>query len=259
MKKPLIFVTNDDGVEAKGLDYAIDIARKFGRVVVVAPEHHQSGLSHAITMFRPLHLKKVREEEDLVVYACSGTPVDCVKMAFDYLLGGEIPALSLSGINHGSNSAINVLYSGTMGAAIEASFYGAPAVGLSLLDHDLDADFGNAAACAEEIVRRLLAEPVQGPLCLNVNVPVVPLGELKGIKVCRQAQGHWLEVFDCRQDPRGREYFWLKGDFCNAEPESTDTDEWALCNGYASVVPIDTDLTHYKQMPALKSLERAVF
>lgn len=245
MDERLILVTNDDGYASKGLAAAIEVARGFGRVVAVAPETTQSGMSQAITMYSPLYLRKVREEEGLEVYAFSGTPVDCVKMAFDYLLREERVGLVISGINHGSNSAVNVLYSGTMGAAIEGSFYGCPAIGLSLTDHDLDADFDAAIRYGRRIVERLLASGVELPCCLNVNVPVGRPEALRGIRLCRQNRGYWREEFFRREDPHGREYFWLTGEFVNAEPEAEDTDEWALAHGYVSVVPVQVDLTDY--------------
>lgn len=256
MKKPLIFVTNDDGVGARGLRYAEQVALKFGRVVVIAPERPQSGMAHAITMSRPLYLRKVKEAEDLTVYACDGTPVDCVKMGFDYLFADEKPVLTISGINHGSNSAISVIYSGTMGAAIEASFYGAPSIGLSLVDPDPQADFGGAALYGERIVADVMRAGVKSPLCLNVNFPAVPADRIRGVRVCRQNRGYWKEEFFCRQDPRGRDYFWLTGNSFNEEPEATDTDEWALANDYVSVVPIQVDLTNYEQVGELKKVIR---
>lgn len=252
MKKPLIFITNDDGVRAKGLWSIIESARKIGRVVAIAPEHPQSGKAHAITMFSPLYLHAVKEEEDLTVYSCSGTPVDCVKMAFDHIFKDHLPDISVSGINHGSNSAISVLYSGTMGAAIEASFYDRPSVGLSLLDHSEDADFSAAAVYGEKILRTVLENETEMPLCLNVNIPAVPQDKIKGIKICRQNMGYWKETFVCRKDPRGKDYFWLTGSFLNMEPDSTDTDEWALANNYVSVVPIQSDLTNHKQAEDLR-------
>ena len=185
----LILVTNDDGYDSKGLAAAVEVARGFGRVVVVAPETTQSGMSQAITMYNPLYLRCVRKEEGLEVYAFSGTPVDCVKMAFDYLLREERVDLVISGINHGSNSAVNVLYSGTMGAAIEGSFYGCPAVGLSLDDHGEDADFEAAVAYGRRIVGSVLENRIELPLCLNVNVPVGRPDELRGIRLCRQNRG----------------------------------------------------------------------
>ncbi len=251
MDKPLILVTNDDGVGAKGLQYAVRVAQRFGRVVVVAPEQTQSGMSHAITMFRPLYLRRVRQAEGLDVYACSGTPVDCVKMAFDYLLK-ETPALVISGINHGSNSAVNVLYSGTMGAAIEGSFYDVPSVGLSLTDHDPEADFEAAAVYAERIIAKLLAEKPSPPICWNVNIPNVPYDEIRGVRLCRQNAGYWKEEFEQRKDPRGHDYYWLNGSFFNMEPQAVDTDEWALRNNYVSIVPIQIDLTDYRQLEKSK-------
>lgn len=251
MKERLILVTNDDGYDSKGICAAIEVARRFGRVVVVAPESTQSGMSQAITMFSPLYLRRVREEKGVEVYAFSGTPVDCVKMAFDYLLREERVDLVISGINHGSNSAVNVLYSGTMGAAIEGSFYGCPAVGLSLLDHSPDADFAAAVQYGERIIRDLLEHELEMPLCLNVNVPLGDPDEIRGVRLCRQNKGFWREEFFRHEDPRGRAYFWLTGEFVNGEPEAEDTDEWALAHGFVSVVPVQTDLTDYHQLKAL--------
>lgn len=254
MNERLIFLTNDDGFDSRGMEALIDIARRFGRVVVVAPERPQSGMSHAFTMLSPLFIRKVREEEGLEVYALSGTPVDCVKVAFDYLLRERKVDLVLSGINHGSNSAVNVLYSGTMGAAIEGSFYDCPSVGLSLDDHSEDADFEAAVVYGKRIVRSVLEKKVELPLCLNVNVPVGKPGELHGIRLCRQNRGFWREEFYRHEDPRGRAYFWLTGDFVNGEPGAEDTDEWALAHGYVSVVPVQVDLTDYRQLAALANV-----
>lgn len=256
-KERLILVTNDDGYDSKGMGAAIEVARQFGRVVVVAPETAQSGMSQAITMYRPLFLRPVRREERVEVYAFSGTPVDCVKMAFDYLLRDRQVDLMISGINHGSNSAVNVLYSGTMGAAIEGSFYGCPAVGLSLLDHSADADFEAAVLYGTRIVRQLLeGDCPERPLCLNVNVPQGRPGEIRGVRLCRQNRGFWREEFHRHEDPRGREYFWLTGEFVNHEPDAEDTDEWALAHGYVSVVPVQTDLTDYRRMERLRGIVR---
>ena len=237
MNERLILVTNDDGYDSKGMEAAIEVARAFGRVVVVAPETTQSGMSQAITMYNPLYLRRIREEEGVAVYAFSGTPVDCVKMAFDYLLRDERVDMVISGVNHGSNSAVNVLYSGTMGAAID--------------DHGADADFAAAVVYGRRIVGDIFAAEVELPLCLNVNVPVGSVGELKGMKLCRQNRGFWREEFYRHEDPRGREYFWLTGEFVNGEPEATDTDEWALANKYVAVVPVQVDLTDYRQLKNL--------
>lgn len=255
-KKPLIFLTNDDGVQAKGLNTLIDTLRPLGRLLVVAPEEGQSGMSHAITMTRPLYLRKLKEEKDLTVYACNGTPVDCVKIAFDYLLlDQEQPDLILSGINHGANSAVNVLYSGTMGAAIEGSFYDIPSIGVSLLDHAHDADFTAIEQFLLPIIEKVMNSPLRYPFCLNINVPNLPADQIRGLMFCRQNRGYWREEFERRQDPRGQDYYWLSGSFQNIEPDATDTDEWALQHGYISIVPIQVDLTNYKQLEHLKTWE----
>lgn len=253
-REKLIFLTNDDSYRSKGFAAAIEVARQFGRVIAIAPEAPQSGMSQAITIYNPLYLRKVREEEGVLVYSLNGTPVDCVKMAFDHFFRDEKIDLVLSGINHGSNAAVNVLYSGTMGAAIEGAFYNIPSVGLSLTDHDLDADFEGAVKYGAQIVGKVLEGGLPLPLCLNVNVPKMPCSEIKGIRLARQTKGYWREEFFKRTDPHGRDYFWLTGAFSNAEPESEDTDEWALANGYVSVVPIQVDLTAYKQMEQLKKI-----
>jgi 5'-nucleotidase len=250
----LIFLTNDDSYRSKGFAAAIEIARQFGRVIAIAPDSPQSGMSQAITIYNPLYLRKVREEEDVTVYSLNGTPVDCVKMAFDHLFCNEKIDLVISGINHGSNAAVNVLYSGTMGAAIEAAFYNIPSIGLSLTDHDLDADFEGAIKYGSHIVASVLAGEIPQHLCLNVNVPNIPCEEIKGIRVSRQTRGYWREEFYKRTDPHGRDYFWLTGAFSNAEPHAEESDEWALANGYVAVVPIQVDLTAYDQIEQLKSI-----
>ena len=250
----MIFLTNDDSYRSKGFEAAIEVARHFGRVIAIAPEVPQSGMSQAITIYNPLRLRKVRDEEGVTVYALNGTPVDCVKMAFDYLLTNEKVDLAISGINHGSNAAINVLYSGTMGAAIEASFYNIPSIGLSLTDHDPDADFEGAVKYGVEIVGKVLEKGVSLPCCLNVNVPNIPLAEIKGVRISRQTRGFWREEFFPRTDPHGREYFWLTGGFQNAEPAAEESDEWALANGSVAVVPIKVDMTEYRQLEELELL-----
>lgn len=254
MKDRLIFVTNDDGFSAPGIERLIEVLRPFGHLIVVAPESAQSGMSHAITMNNPLYLRRVRTEEGLEVYACSGTPVDCVKMALDHLLKERMPDIICSGINHGSNAAINILYSGTMGAAIEGGFYNVPSIGFSLEDHSLDADFEASGNVAHEIVGRILESRPPAPLCLNVNIPVGRPEDIKGIKVCRQCRGYWREDFFNRRSPFGREYFWLTGSFKNAEPEATDTDARALEHGYVSVVPVQVDLTDHTRIAPLGAI-----
>ena len=250
----LIFLTNDDSYRSKGFEAAIEVARRFGRVIAVAPEAPQSGMSQAITIHTPLRLNKVREEEGITVYSLNGTPVDCVKIAFDYLLTNEKIDLAISGINHGSNAAINVLYSGTMGAAIEASFYNIPSIGLSLTDHDPNADFEGAVKYGTEIIEKVLGGNIELPCCLNVNVPNIPCSEIKGIRPSRQTRGFWREEFYPRTDPHGRQYFWLTGGFQNSEPAAEDSDEWALANGYVAIVPVQVDMTEYKRLEQLKTI-----
>jgi 5'-nucleotidase len=257
-KDRLIFVTNDDGYSAAGFEAAIEVARSFGRVFAVAPATVQSGRSQAITMYEPLFLETQRCEEDVEIYSFSGTPTDCVKVAFNHLLKDQKVDLVISGINHGSNSAINVLYSGTMGAAIEGSFYGCPSVGLSLTDHAADADFTAAKRYAREIIAALLEgeQKFDRPLCLNVNIPNIAEQDIRGVRVCRQCRGIWREEFFRHEDPRGKPYFWLTGSYTNYEPDAQDTDEWALANGYVSVVPVQVDMTGYHQLEQLKDILR---
>jgi 5'-nucleotidase len=243
-KRPVILVTNDDGVEAKGIKSLIEVVRPLGRVIVVAPADPHSGMSHAITVKVPLRLEKVLEEQDLLIYKCHGTPVDCVKMAFNHLLTDK-PDLLVSGINHGSNASTSVFYSGTMGAVLEGCINEIPSVGFSLLNLDYDADFTAAKHFAGLIVKKVLQKGLPVSVCLNVNIPDGPLENIAGIKICRQNKGYWKEEFDKRVDPMGRNYFWLTGNFYNTEPDATDTDEWALEHQFVSIVPQKTDLTCY--------------
>jgi len=252
-ERPLIFLSNDDSYASRGFEAALSLLMTIGDVVAVVPAEQQSGMSHAFTASKPLYLTTLREEAGLEVYALTGTPVDCVKFAFDYLLKDRRVDLVVSGINHGSNAAVNVLYSGTMGAAIEGSFYSCPAVGLSLTDHRADADFDATVRIARPLLERLLAAPPALPCCLNVNVPIGRPEEIKGVRVCRQTHGCWREHFIRRENPAGREYFWLTGEFINAEPDAEDTDEWALAHGYAAIVPVMVDHTDYTRLPGLRA------
>ena len=249
----LIFVTNDDGYQSKGFRAMVNLAREFGHVVAIAPERVQSGMSQAITITQPLFLRCVERSDDMEIYAFSGTPVDCSKVAFDHIFLGRHVDLVLSGINHGSNAAINVMYSGTMGAAIEGSLYNVPSIGLSLDDHDADADFTGAVEYGRRIITSVLeaADRLPRPLCLNVNVPRCGVEEIQGIRLSRQTRGFWREEFFERTDPHGRGYFWLTGAFQNAEPHAEDSDEWALAHRYVSVVPVQTGMTDYRQLAAL--------
>ena len=252
-KERVIFLTNDDSYMSKGFRAAVELAKEFGKVIAIAPDRVQSGMSQAITINSPLFMRQVEISDDVEIYAFSGTPVDCAKIAFDHFFADKRVDLVLSGINHGSNAAVNVMYSGTMGAAIEGSFYGIPSIGLSLDDHDADADFEGAVRYARMIISDVLeaAERLPRPLCLNVNVPNILADDIQGIRLCRQTRGFWREDFYARQDPHGRDYFWLTGAFHNAEPEAEDTDEWALAHDYVAVVPVQVDMTDYKMLKSL--------
>ncbi len=250
-RKPLILVTNDDGVHAGGLKTLIDVVKEFGEVVVVAPEDSQSGMSHAITIKHPIRVNSRHEEEGLKIYSCSGTPVDCVKLALNQLLDRK-PDLLLSGINHGSNASVSVIYSGTMAAAIEGGVNNILSVGFSLLDYSPNADFNVARDIVKRVLREVLKNGIPTEICLNVNIPAIKENEIKGIKICRQTKGFWQEEFDKRTDPFNRDYYLLTGYFNNKEPEAVDTDEWALKNGFVSIVPIRVDYTCFDFMPELE-------
>jgi 5'-nucleotidase len=242
-EKPIILVVNDDGVTAPGINHLVEAVKDLGRVVVVAPDKPQSGMGHAITIGYPLRLHKTHIPAEVEAWGCSGTPVDCVKLAVDKVLHRK-PDICLSGINHGANHSINVIYSGTMSAAIEASIENIPAAGFSLLDHSLEADFSGAKKYARMIVEKMLAKKADKHLCLNVNIPKGDAGLIKGVRVCKQAYAKYEEDFKERKDPIGKKYYWLTGEFLNLE-KSKDTDVWALQNNYVSIVPVQYDLTNY--------------
>lgn len=242
-EKPIILITNDDGITAPGIKHLVEAVKDLGRVVVVAPDKPQSGMGHAITIGYPLRLHKAAVWEDVESWSCSGTPVDCVKLAVDKVLHRK-PDLCLSGINHGANHSINVIYSGTMSAAIEASIENIPSIGISLLDYSMEANFEGAKMYTRILVEKLLSKKTEKHFCLNVNIPAVDKSLIKGIKVCKQAYAKYEEDFQERKDPGGRKYFWLTGEFKNFD-KSKDTDVWALEHHYVSVVPVQFDLTHY--------------
>lgn len=249
-----ILITNDDGVNALGINELVKVALDYGRVTVVAPNECYSGMSHSINMAKPLFVEKLWQDEQLTIYSCTGSPVDCVKVAIDEILKNDPVDMLLAGINHGSNANISVIYSGTMGAATEGALYGIPSIGFSLTDHDPKANFSESKIFAHKILQKVMDMPDKQGLCLNVNFPNIPA--IKGIKVCRQTKGNWREDFVKHSDPRGRDYYWMSGAFENHEPLSEDTDEWALAQGYASVVPVHVDFTDYNR---LKKMEKALY
>jgi 5'-nucleotidase len=247
--KPSILVTNDDGIHAKGLRELIEVMRLFGDITVIAPEVAMSGMSGAVTVDQPLRTVKLSEEPGMTVYKCNGTPVDCVKLGFNHLLE-KAPDYVVSGINHGANSSISILYSGTMGAAIEGCLHGVPSLGISLLDYLPDADFGKAKIYTARIFQTLLDHDLPRDTCLNINIPP---GIPKGIQLCRQARGKWIEEFDKRTDPHHRPYYWLTGTFKNYEEDARDTDLFALGKNMVSIVPVKLDMTCYDTLDTLKS------
>ncbi|MEM9549037.1 MAG: 5'/3'-nucleotidase SurE [Bacteroidota bacterium] len=257
MSKPLILVTNDDGILAPGIMALMEVASEFGEVFVVAPDSPQSGQGHAITLESPLRLKKVHFD-DIDAYECSGTPVDCVKLAKNVLLKDRKIDLCVSGINHGANSSINVIYSGTMSAAMEASLEGINSIGFSLLDYNFEADFSAAKKIARSLIEKVLLNGLPPCKLLNVNIPAIPENEIKGVKICRQGMGTWVEGFKEGLDPRGEKYYWLTGKFVNTD-KGEDTDIWALSNGFVSVVPTGFDLTVHGAIPGLHYLQESPF
>lgn len=246
-EQPVILITNDDGITAPGIRNLVEAVKDLGKIVVVAPDKPQSGMGHAITIGAPLRLYPVTVFEGIEAWQCSGTPVDCVKLAVDKVLHRK-PDLCLSGINHGANHSINVIYSGTMSAAVEAAIESIPSVGFSLMDYSIEADFTAARKYVRQITELMLQYPLDKHTVLNVNIPKGPDELINGIKICRQAYAKYKENFIERTDPHKRNYYWLTGEFINYD-EGTDTDVWALENNYVSVVPVQFDLTNY----ALKS------
>ncbi|MDQ3291607.1 MAG: 5'/3'-nucleotidase SurE [Bacteroidota bacterium] len=251
-KKPLILISNDDGITAPGIQTLVKVMKKIGEVVVVAPDGPQSGMGHAITVANTLRLDKSTVFADVEAYECSGTPADCVKLAKHHVLKNRQPDLVVSGINHGSNSSISVLYSGTMSAAIEAAIEGLPAIGFSLCDYGHEADFSHTEPYVEQIVRQALKHGLPVNTALNVNIPKKSDSPIAGIKISRQAHARWQEEFDERLDPNKRRYFWMTGSFVNSD-KGEDTDEWALAHNYVSVVPCQYDLTAYHAIPQLNN------
>jgi 5'-nucleotidase len=253
MSKPLILVTNDDGIESNGIKALIEVAKKYGEVIVIAPDSPQSGQGHAITLTSPIKLRRRELFDGIEAMECSGTPVDCVKLAKNVILKDRKIDLCVSGINHGSNASLNIIYSGTMSAAMEASIEGINAIGFSLEDYSKNADFTAAKHYADILIKELLAYTGKGKL-LNVNIPKLPLEQIKGSKVCIQGEGGWVEDFKESEDPRGEKYYWLGGSF-KEEERNPETDLYALGKGYVSIVPSHHDLTDYKSMKEFKHLE----
>jgi len=251
MKRPLILVSNDDGVTSKGIRHLVECMKDLGEVIVVAPNSPQSGMGHAITIGNTLRLDQIDIfGEEVTAYESSGTPADCVKLAKHHILKDRTPDLIVSGINHGSNTSISVLYSGTMSAAIEGAIEGCPSIGFSLCDYAQDAEFEHALGYVKAIAQQVLDTGLPKYTTLNVNFPPKRNEKIKGIKICRQARAKWEEEFDQRFDPNGRRYFWMAGNFVNFD-KGEDNDEWAIANNYVSVVPCHFDLTAHHTISQL--------
>jgi len=253
MKKPHILVTNDDGYNAPGILKLTELMQELGDVTVVAPEDPMSGVGHAITVRNPLRLQKRSEQNGLEIWSCKGTPVDCVKLGEQIVLRKK-PDLVVSGINHGSNAAVNIVYSGTMGAVLESTISGIPSIGFSICDYSRNADFSYVDKYIKQIAREVLEKGLPEQTCLNVNIPAVNGAEIKGMKVCQQANARWVEEYDERKDPANKDYYWLTGKF-ELLDDKPDTDEWALRQNYISVVPVHYDLTAHHAMEHIKNLD----
>ncbi len=255
MKRPLILVVNDDGIFAPGIRALVEVVQELGDVIIVAPDSPQSAKGHALTIHDPIRINKDKKIfQGLEAYECSGTPVDCVKLAKHVVLKDRPIDLCVSGINHGSNASINIIYSGTMSAAMEASIEGIPSVGFSLCDFSFDANFEPCKPFIKQICEFMLRNTLQTNL-LNVNIPKLPFDKIKGMKICRQAEARWIEEFQENKDPMGKPYYWLTGKFVNLDEGKTDSDIWALDNGYVSIVPSYHDLTNYKGIEELRKTD----
>lgn len=251
VKKPLILISNDDGITSPGIAKLVSLAAPFGELVVVAPDSPQSGMGHAITIGEPLRMEGTRIFGKIQAYECSGTPADCVKLAKSHLLKDRPPALVLSGINHGSNVSINVLYSGTMSAAIEGALGGLPSIGFSLCDYDKAASMAHIDEVVEHLISYVLKDGLPKGVALNVNLPAAQKSPIAGVRFCRQAKAHWTEEIHSRKDPHGRQYFWMEGDLLPSQGEKGD-DLRAIAENYVAVVPCHHDFTDYTLLKKLQ-------
>ena len=251
MSELLILITNDDGYSSKGIKALINAVKNLGKILIVAPDSPQSGMGHAISVNKPIRCYKTNFFDSVEAYCCTGTPVDCIKMGL-YLLKDKKPDLILSGINHGSNVSTNILYSGTMSAAVEGALSGIPSVGYSLTDYSDDADFQYSEKIVQIISKKVIKEGLKKGTCLNVNIPNIKENQIKGIKVCRQGRAFWDDTFDHRKDPLGKDYYWLTGSFSSKE-QAIDTDINYLENNYVTIVPTQFDMTCHDSVDELKN------
>lgn len=252
MSRKKILISNDDGITAGGIRQLVEIAKNYGDVYVVAPQLPQSAKGHGITISEPLKMRKMDIfGDDVEAYECTGTPADCVKMAKSILFKDGNPDLCLSGINHGSNAAINIVYSGTVSGALEGALEGIHSVAFSLLNWSLDADFSMCVEPISQIIEDVLENGLPDKVMLNVNIPDVPANEIQGMRVCRQSESKWVEEFECRKDPHGNEYYWLTGEFVNQD-DGEDTDIHFLKGNYVTIVPVHSDMTAHQHVNKIK-------
>lgn len=247
LKKPLILVTNDDGISSHGIKALVAVAKDFGDVCVIAPDKPQSGMGHAITVHSGITVAETSFPGAKLAFSCTGTPADCVKLGKYHLLQQK-PDMCLSGINHGANMSLNVIYSGTMSAALEGALEGIPSIGISFCNSSSEANMDMPAKVTRILIETFMSNKPDQNLCLNVNIPDVPFEEMKGLRFCRQGKGNWKEYYKERKHADGKEYLWLTGKFENFEPASSDTDLWALNNNYVSLVPVHGDMTNYQEL-----------
>ena len=247
--KPLILISNDDGVSAKGINELIKALEGLAEIIVMAPDGPRSGASGSITSETPIKFTLIKKEKDLTIYKCNGTPVDCIKLALHAVVPRN-PDIIVGGINHGDNSSIYVHYSGTMGIVIEGCLKGIPSIGFSICDHSHDANFEPSLPYIRKIVKNVLTHKLPMGICLNVNFPDTP--EYKGVMICHQTKGIWENEWKTSVHPRGGEYFWLTGNYKNLETENNKTDHWALDNGYIAITPTQIDVTAYHFIDNLK-------
>lgn len=252
-KRYKILVTNDDGIDSPGIAALAEAMSRLGDVFISAPDRQQSAVGHSLTISQTLRVHQVKREYAQKAYAINGTPSDCVKMALSVLMD-ETPDLVVSGINHGQNTAINILYSGTVAAATEGLLFNLPSIAFSLASHDLKRDLFAASEYAYRIAKNVLESKPQKGVLLNVNVPVLQLDEIKGIKVVPASNSYWEDTYERREDPFGREYFWFSGEYHVAE-DGPDTDDNALRDGYVAITPVHFKFTNYEAIPEYKHLE----
>ena len=254
IKRPLILISNDDGYQAKGIRSLVEMVRDLGDVLVCAPEDARSGYACAFSATDYLRLRLRQKEEGLEVWSCNGTPIDSVKLALNQFCTERLPSIVIGGINHGDNASVNTHYSGTMGVALEGCMKYLPSVAFSLCNYDADADFEPMRRIVRDVTRRVIAEGLPKGVCLNVNFP---LGEVKGVRICRMAYGTWYDECVKEHHPRGYDYFWMVGRYRNDEPWAEDTDNWALSHGYVAITPTRIDVTDYQMMAAMKDWDIA--